>query len=273
MNMSNVLAMLFVVLPAGGPPSGIGELRTDTKNLILIIPGAQGVDKMLSSFAFNLQDSMGKTDETRTQIWDWTRIALDHARPVAHRKPRAKDGRKLFLPHRDPQLGRLLAKHIADWRRERANANLYLMGLGEGSEVILSACRAADSNRAIIPDKSFKRVIFFGATLPYDVDLAPIARACQEPIYNYASARDSLLEYRKVKTAGLRGLKVGDSAPVVELKWDPAFRKLGNHGDHFQWANPKFADKYVLPLLSESPNALPAEWLPKDVGGLGPRTP
>lgn len=256
----NALAMLLVALPAGGLPSGIGPLRTDSENLVLIIPGNEGVDEQLRFFAMNLGESIARTNETQMRIWDWTRIALKRERPAAKQKSRAKDRRKLPSPSRDPKVSRGLAKLIADWRQVRPDAKLYLMGVGEGSEVILEACRASDSDRAIIPEKSVKRVIFFGATLPSDVELAPIVRVCEEPIYNYASSRDSLLEYRKVKVAGFRGFK--ESARVVQLQWHPGFRKLGNHGDHYQWTNKFFADKYVLPLLGKPTIELPVEWRP-----------
>lgn len=258
MNTINALATLLVALPAGGLPSGIGPLRTDSENLVLIIPGKEGVDEQLRFFAMNVGESVAQTNDTRMRIWDWTRIALKRERPGAHRKSGAKDRGKRPSRSSDPKVIGSLAKLIAEWRQVQPDASLYLMGIGEGSEVILGACRAADSNRAIIPAKSVKRVIFFGATLPSDVELAPIVRVCEEPIYNYASSHDSLLEYRKVNVAGFRGFK--GSARVVQLHWHPDFRKLGNHGDHFQWANAEFAEKYVLPLLSKPENELPVEW-------------
>lgn len=157
-----------------------------------------------------------------------------------------------------------LAQKILKFRQDHPDAPVDLVGFSAGTVVAVYALEA-------LPDKPLvNNVVLLSSSLSADYDLTAALARIRQNLYVFTSNRDVILTVLlPISGPADRGADtnrvVGASgailpafpstqtssqyAKVIEVRWNPSFRNLGNRGDHLDVLNAAFVRTHVAPLL------------------------
>lgn len=219
---------------------------TDCATHVLIVPGVLGPNRDTVENLERLQSS-----ERSAQIWNWidhpeldTWWAFNYLNPA------------FVQPAADS-----LAEMVRKWRRDHGETNLYVSAGSGGALVVILAAEALVKDGRPGRQKFFDRVLFASASFDRKRDVSNVLRASESGLYNYYSARDTVLRLARTHAAGLSGLP-GDDEGIRQLAWraETWFHWLDNDGGHLSCNKPKFFETYIEPVLSPRTTDIPPEW-------------
>ncbi|MFQ5413828.1 MAG: hypothetical protein ACE5E6_05155 [Phycisphaerae bacterium] len=209
---------------------------------VVMLPGITGAWRV-PRLARLIDDEV---TDTTAQVWDWT--AIEPGTPLANLMDVERNGRRAGM----------LARQLRTWRGGHPSARLYLVAYSGGAELVRAVCDRLPEDFAI------ERVVFISAALSPRVDLGPVLRRSRLGVFNYYSAKDSVvlgLGTRLFGTsdrvhgasAGHVGFDAGavgaEGSKLVQLPWVPEMRRFGNYGGHTGRLATGFFRRYVLPAL------------------------
>jgi pimeloyl-ACP methyl ester carboxylesterase len=216
---------------------------TGTADRLFFLPGATGGGPWYAGLMRGLRDG-GVDEPVQAVAWGLPPplIALNLQGAAIHRQAEAK-----------------LARLITAWRQRHPDGRITLLGHSAGGGVILGALKRLD------PAVQVEQVIFLNPSVSPQYDLAPSLAHVKGTLHVFHSDRDKLLlqwgtstfgTYDNIKTdaAGRRGFAL-EHLPqplhqrIVQHPYDPAWKSLGNDGDHFGSTAQEFARQVLAPLI------------------------
>lgn len=161
-----------------------------------------------------------------------------------------------------------LAQKILKFRRGHPDTPIDLVGFSAGTVIAVYALEA-------LPDKPIvDNVVLLSSSLSADYDLTEALSRIRRNAYVFTSNRDVILTVLlPISGSADRGADtnrvIGTTGPImprvpsartasqytklVEVRWNPSFRTLGNRGDHLDVLNEAFVRTHVAPLLAAAP--------------------
>ena len=204
---------------------------------VLILPGITGGR---AHDAQDLADAISRAypDHVTFQIWDWTKV--DPSRRIV--------SDRLLNDKRNRKRAGVLAQQISDWRKTNSDTRLVLVALSGGGRITYFLCE----DPTLPPGQVFDAIILLSVAVSQKWDLQNMISRSRRGIFNYASERDSVLKTAHwigiSKPIGLHGCKESH-APIKELAWNRAMRKLKNFGGHLDCTKRPFVDLCLMPLI------------------------
>jgi pimeloyl-ACP methyl ester carboxylesterase len=162
-----------------------------------------------------------------------------------------------FNPAIDQRLGNArlgaarLARAIEQYCDEFPDRPVNLIGLSAGTGVAIWALED------LKPGCSVENVVLLGSSLWNRYDVSKALRRVNGRVYNYYSSKDFVLAgpMKLVGTidgvfgedaAGAVGLRpAGGSERIVNIRWEPAFERYGNFGNHTDGVRAPFVEAYI----------------------------
>lgn len=162
-----------------------------------------------------------------------------------------------FNPAIDQRLGNArlgaarLARMIEKYCDEFPGRPVNLIGLSAGTGVAIWALED------LKPGYAVENVVLLGSSLWNRYDVSTALRRVNGQVYNYCSSKDLVLAgpMKLFGTidgvfgedgAGAVGLRSpGGSNRVVNIRWEPAFERYGNFGNHTDGVRAPFVEAYI----------------------------
>ncbi len=155
-----------------------------------------------------------------------------------------------------------LAKRIDDWHSANPVARIDLIGHSAGCGVILGALPL------IRPSVRIDDVVLLAPSVSPSYDLRPALERVEGTMHVFVSDRDTLFlkwrtgnfgTYDRIRTpaAGnlgfdLTSLPEAYRAKLVQQRYDPRWKSLGNDGGHFGTLSQAFVQEVLIPRLRTS---------------------
>ena len=152
-----------------------------------------------------------------------------------------------------------LAERIGNWRRQRPESRIDLIGHSAGGGVVLGALGRLN------PEVSVDTVVLLAPSVSPGYELAPALAHLRGPLHVFHSDRDRLfLSWRtstfgtydnvRTKAAGnvgfsLASLSIGEARQVEQHPYDSRWSQHDNDGGHFGTLSRDFANRIVAPVL------------------------
>jgi pimeloyl-ACP methyl ester carboxylesterase len=170
-----------------------------------------------------------------------------------------------FNPAIDQRLGNArlggvkLARWIEDYADQYPGRPINLIGLSAGTGVAIWALEDLKEGYSV------ENVVLLGSSLWYRYDISKALRHVNGKIYNYYSSQDIILAGpMKVfgtidgvfgeDGAGAVGLHPPhDADRVVNIRWEPAFKRYGNYGNHTDGTRAPFVKAYIAKHIISQP--------------------
>ena len=149
-----------------------------------------------------------------------------------------------------------LARKIEDYHRRHLGMRVNIIALSAGTGVAMKAVERLRGSKV-------DNLILLGSSLSHNYDASAALRNMTGKIHVYHSPRDAVLPStmtvgtidgkRGVQPAGLVGLKppVGLESRIVNVRWNPDFKRLGWHGGHIDCVNHSFVRDVVAEIVTE----------------------
>jgi hypothetical protein len=152
-----------------------------------------------------------------------------------------------------------LAEKITTWRESNAAGRLRIVAHSAGCGVTLGALARLD-DRIVVDD-----VILLAASVSPQYPLTDVVHHVTGKVHLFFSDRDDVwLKWRtshfgtydniKTEAAGRVGFRTDDMLPasrekLVQHRYEPAWKDLGNDGGHFGTLSARFAEQVLAPLI------------------------
>ncbi len=155
-----------------------------------------------------------------------------------------------------------IARRLLAFRRDHRSARIHLLGYSGGGGVAALVCAALRGRRII------DNLLLIAPALSPDYNLAPALAAVARGTA-FVSERDRMLlglgtrlfgtiDRRHTPAAGMVGFNLPPGASLEDriayerfkqVRWSPAFNRLGVSGGHIGWLSEMFIGEVLLPLL------------------------
>ena len=161
-----------------------------------------------------------------------------------------------------------LAHQIMGFRQEHPETPITLIGFSAGTVLAVYTLEALPSRPLV------ENVVLLSGALSADYDLTPALARVRQHVYVFTSDRDAILTVllpiggpadRGADTNNVIGVSgaIMPARPsleterqytkVIEVRWNPSFRSLANHGGHTDAVNGAFVRVFVAPLVFVAP--------------------
>lgn len=144
-----------------------------------------------------------------------------------------------------------LARSIEQYQDKYPGRPVNIIGLSAGTGVAIWALED------LKPGHSVENVVLLGSSLWHRYDVSKALRRINGKVYNYYSPKDPVLATAmKVfgtidgvfgqDGAGAVGLhSPGGAERIVNIRWEPAFERYGNYGNHTDGTRAPFVKAYI----------------------------
>ena len=253
------LAVLLTTVAGCGAGGVVMNEQHLDKGLVIVLPGIEGRSLSNASICLSL---CGEQVPLAVQVYDWTAPLGPLFNQCAYERNR--------------EAAAVLARYIADYRREHPDGRVFLIGHSGGTAIAAWAAEA-------LPDgERVDGIIMLASSLSPGYDLTAALVRSRMGIVSFYSDHDSALlgagttlfgtmDRRNGESAGKVGFN-GDSASystaakLFQVRWTPEMAKTGYTGCHFSCCAGEFIAAYVAPLTTAS------RWDRKLIANLGRET-
>lgn len=250
---TSVLAITIIALCCGFGCASPRVMPMSQQSHVIFLPGIGGDDLLIRRAANLMQRRMPATS---AQVWDWTSIEPRLSwLNLANLQDRPRNQRRAAE----------LARQLVEWRKQRPEARLYLIGFSGGTAIAAWACDSLPEDFAL------ERVVFLASGLSPQADLRAALRKARNGVVSFHSENDNMMlrdfttrngtmDRQYGPAAGRMGFRV-PTDPQLQMKfvqkaWTTRMRRLGHDGGHAGSLATAFLEEEVIPLLSEASNKL-----------------